>query len=55
MTDEPAFYEICAHCGDRLTLDEWPPIVVEAEDADGDISLYSFCDEECKRAWDPEG
>lgn len=49
MTDGPAFYEVCAHCGSQLGLDHWPP-VVEAVDVDGETVIRSYCDEECMAA-----
>lgn len=49
--DDQPFYTVCACCGARLTVREWPPIIVEETDEDGNTSLYSFCDEKCKRNW----
>lgn len=41
----------CANCGDRLQLNEWCPVVTRT-DGDGNLQLYSFCDEECMAAWE---
>lgn len=41
----------CANCGDRLELDEWCPVVTRT-DGEGNLQLYSFCDEACMVAWE---
>ncbi|WP_436345570.1 DUF7576 family protein [Natronorubrum sp. FCH18a] len=51
MTSErPEFWNYCAHCGAELGLDDWPPVVELVHDID-DHSIYSFCDDGCKAAW----
>lgn len=41
----------CANCGDRLELDEWCPVVTRTDD-EGNLQLYSFCDEDCMVSWE---
>lgn len=48
--DDPAFHEVCAHCGAELGLDEWPPVVAAIDDG-SETACYSFCDDDCEAAW----
>lgn len=41
----------CAYCGDHSELDEWQPVVTRTDD-DGELQIYSFCDETCRAAWE---
>lgn len=42
-------FEECAHCGSVLPTDEWCPVVTS--ERDGAVSIYSFCDDDCKTLW----
>lgn len=50
---DPSFYEHCAHCEDSLTSGKWHPVVSDSHDGTV-VALYSFCDDECRAAWDDE-
>lgn len=43
-------FEACAHCGNRFELGVDYPVTSRRES--GDLVFYSFCDEECQRAWE---
>lgn len=43
----------CVHCGDQLSEDDWHPVVTEAQE-NGETVLRSFCDVECKTAWEAD-
>lgn len=55
MTPEYAgnLLRTCAHCGDQLNEDDWHPVVTETQE-NGETVLRSFCDEECKTAWEAD-
>lgn len=40
----------CAHCNTALEPGERYPVETRGE-PDGELELYSFCDEACRRAW----
>ncbi|WP_164471550.1 DUF7576 family protein [Halosimplex salinum] len=42
--------EVCARCGERLVGSEWYPARTRA-DGDGSLTILSFCDDRCLRAW----
>lgn len=42
-------FTICANCGTSFQLDVSYPVVTRRED--GDVHVYSFCDDECRTAW----
>lgn len=44
----------CDRCDNRIETGEWYPIAKE-RGADGDLRLYSFCSEGCKRTWLADG
>jgi hypothetical protein len=48
----PAYTDLqaCAHCGAALRSDVWYPVVLPEND-DGDTELYTFCDDDCRDAW----
>lgn len=46
-------FENCAHCGTELSVNEWHPTVTTT-DEQGELEVYSFCDDECKEAWSDE-
>jgi len=46
----PEPFEACAHCGRRLRRGVRYPATAENA-PDRELQLYSFCDEECQRAW----
>ncbi len=48
--DSGMSFEQCAHCGAGLAVNEWYPTVTTT-DGDGDVELYSFCNDACKDAW----
>lgn len=43
----------CANCGDAFEPEVSYPVVTR-DGGDGELELYSFCDEECMRAWEVE-
>lgn len=43
----------CDYCDAPFEVDTRYPVTVR-EDADGNVQLYSFCDEECQKAWETE-
>lgn len=45
--------KICAQCGGSLDATERTPAATSRGD-DGDVSVYLFCDEECRNAWKSE-
>lgn len=49
--DGGEFLRSCAHCGKPLRGDELYPVVADSND-DGEPVLRSFCDDECRRAWE---
>lgn len=40
----------CTNCGDPIDTSRWYPITTRI--VDGDVELYSFCDDDCRDAWD---
>lgn len=50
MTDFESFpFESCVHCELPFQRNVSYPAVTRQEN--GDVDLYSFCDEECREAW----
>ena len=49
MTDASGL-DVCAACGQTLHDGEWHPVVTDRT-ADGELTLYSFCDDDCRSAW----
>lgn len=45
-------FRACAHCETRFQLDEDYPVVTHQED--GTISFFSFCNDDCRGAWEAE-
>lgn len=43
----------CANCGDPFEPDVSYPVVT-GDGPDGEMELYSFCDEACQAAWEDE-
>ena len=43
-------FERCATCGATLPKDEWCPTVTDT-DAEGNLVIRTFCDQDCKNAW----
>ncbi|WP_372910778.1 hypothetical protein [Salinigranum sp.] len=51
MSDGTAsFPEACDHCGTALEEEVRYPTATVSED-DGDVSIFTFCDEACKEGW----
>lgn len=50
---DPSPFEACATCGSDFEVDVNYPVVVR-ENGDGELELYSFCDECCEAAWRAE-
>lgn len=46
-------FEECANCGASFESDVWYPVATRRDD-DGDLRVYSFCNEECRGAWTSE-
>lgn len=46
--DDP--FDGCAHCGARFEPGVRYPATTRRGD-DGTVSIYSFCDDECRAAW----
>lgn len=46
-------FEACAHCGTPFKPDKRYPALTRVG-PDESLELYSFCDEECKAAWQAE-
>ncbi len=42
----------CAYCGTPFRIGIDYPVVTRRED--GELEIYSFCDTECKSAWQAE-
>ena len=42
-------FEACAHCQTPFQQGVSYPVVTRQEE--GEVTLYSFCDEECQAAW----
>lgn len=42
----------CDHCGGPIDTDEWYPAATRRDD--GDVTVYSFCDEACRKRWKRE-
>lgn len=42
-------FETCANCGTPFQSDVTYPAVTRRDD--GDVNVYSFCDQECQAAW----
>jgi hypothetical protein len=45
-----SFPEACDHCGTALEAEVRYPTTTVSED-DGDVSIFTFCGEECKEDW----
>lgn len=43
----------CDHCRSSFDIDVRYPVSAH-EGPDGDLELYSFCDEDCQQAWEFE-
>lgn len=43
----------CDHCGGPVATDEWYPAATRHDD-DGNVEIYGFCDEECRKQWESE-
>ena len=41
--------ERCAYCGSAIDVTSWHPLLSRTED--GEVSLYPFCDVNCRDAW----
>ena len=48
--DDGQWFQRCADCESPLEANVSHPVYTE-RDQNGDLRLYSFCDEECKRRW----
>jgi hypothetical protein len=48
-TDDTVF-TACAYCGASFQSNVEYPVVTTQKD--GELKLYSFCDEECRTAWE---
>lgn len=42
----------CANCGQSFEYDVEYPVTTRVED--GEIQVYSFCDEDCQAEWEAE-
>jgi len=40
----------CDHCDRPIETSDWYPMAKE-RDSEGELRLYTFCGEACKRAW----
>ena len=45
-------FRACANCGTQFELDEDYPVLTDQED--GDITFFSFCDDDCRTSWEAE-
>lgn len=45
--------DTCAHCGDGFERGVRYPVTT-AEDPEGNVQLYSFCDKGCQESWEDE-
>lgn len=52
-TDRDGIYDSCSHCGSPFVVGEWYPVRTEIDD-DGDRNYHSFCDDDCRAAWEDE-
>lgn len=43
---------VCTHCGATLPVGTWHPATDVVED--GELKIYSFCDEQCRQTWSDE-
>lgn len=50
-TAESDAFERCAQCRAPLPQETWCPTATE-RDQDGELAVYTFCDETCKAAWE---
>lgn len=56
MTSEGAdqnLFDTCAYCGDSFKPNVTYPVATRTN-SDGDLEVYSFCDEDCKASWEAE-
>lgn len=50
MTDSDTDpFAACAHCGTAFQEDVSYPVATQQKD--GELALFSFCDEACRAAW----
>lgn len=50
VTRDRGPFEACAHCGARFRPETRYPVETR-ETSDGELELYSFCDQACRRDW----
>lgn len=43
----------CDYCDGPIATDEWHPVVTRRDD-DGNVEIYAFCDESCRKRWERE-
>lgn len=43
--------ETCDTCGAPVETEEWHPTATEWDD-DDDLSVYTFCSQDCRETWD---